>query len=139
MKWFLRCLVIIGLMASSAWAAGPNLTSTSTLTWDANVEPDLAGYRLYYSATSGGQTIPGTPSATEVAPSTTHLIGPITSGQYYAKITAYDQSGNESVESTEVPFVMEPLIPPPPILLHDPFSPFGISYHIRKGCHYVTC
>ena len=95
-----------------SWAVGPSTGPGSTLSWTANTEPDLAGYRIYYNNSPGGQTIPGPPNATILAPTTTHTLGAISDGQYYAKITAYDQSGNESAASSEVSFVFNGLFPP---------------------------
>jgi len=68
-----------------------------TLTWDANREPDLAGYRIYCGTVSKvyptNQTVPvGTTTAT---------IQPLGAPTYCA-VTAFDTSGNESPFSSEV-------------------------------------
>ncbi len=70
-----------------------------TLQWQANAEPDLAGYNLYRSTQSGGpytilnsSPIPGTSfSDTQTANGAT----------YYYAISAVDQVGNESGHSPE--------------------------------------
>jgi len=68
------------------------------LEWDANTEPDLAGYKLYYGFTSG---VYGTHfeagnrlewKAVQLEENTT----------YYFALTAYDTFGNESDYSNEV-------------------------------------
>ena len=47
MKKLLTALGIVLLLACPAWAMDV------TLQWDANTEPDLAGYKIYYDAESG--------------------------------------------------------------------------------------
>ncbi len=120
-KFFLVSLsgLMFCVLSISVNAAGPTMTETSTLDWTANTDLDIAGYRLYYSPTSEGQTIPGIADVIIPHPTVTHTLGTLVIGQYYVKITAYDQSGNESAASTEVPFVFaagepSPTIPLPP-------------------------
>jgi hypothetical protein len=73
---------------------------SATLTWDASIESDLGGYRVYYGETSGsydqakGQGI--------VVNGTTYTVNDLKSGvRYYFAVTAYDFSGNESDYSRE--------------------------------------
>lgn len=69
-----------------------------TISWDANSESDLAGYRLYRSTSSGGPYILVVDTT-----STSYVDSGLVSGTtYYYVITAYDTSGNESTYSTEV-------------------------------------
>lgn len=78
----------------------PPSSSSVTLTWNANVESDLAGYRVYRATSSGKYgaaiaTIQGnTPKyiATGLQFNTT----------YFFVVTAYDIAGNESAYSNEV-------------------------------------
>ncbi len=69
-----------------------------TLVWDANTEPDLAGYCVYvwnwnsklYSKTNVGHV-------------TTHKVSELKPGKnYFFAVTAYDISENESSFSNEV-------------------------------------
>ena len=75
-------------------------TSSITLTWNANTENDLAGYKIYRATTSGGY---GAPIATLPGNVTTYIASGLQLGTtYYFVITAYDSAGNESPHSNEV-------------------------------------
>src|SRR4030042_17810 len=70
------------------------------LAWDANSEPDLAGYKVYYGTAS---RVYGTPM--NVGNVTTYTVTGLTLGQtYYMAVTAFDNAtpANESGYSTEV-------------------------------------
>jgi hypothetical protein len=72
-----------------------------TLTWAANVEPDLAGYKIYVGTNSGTYSFSGSPFVTGKV--TSYTISNLPKGQtYYFAISAYDSAGNESVLSAEV-------------------------------------
>ena len=71
---------------------------SATLAWNANTEPDLAGYRVEFGTVSGN-------------PSTTVDVGNVTQRQftglqagvtYYFRVKAYNTSGDESTPSAEV-------------------------------------
>ena len=75
------------------------LAGSATLHWQANTEPDLAGYRIYYgtSSRSYGSYIPVDKDTTS------YTIKNLTEGRtYYFALTAVDTSGNESGYSQEV-------------------------------------
>jgi hypothetical protein len=76
-----------------------------TISWTANTETDLAGYKLYdqISLTSPF-TLKATygPQITSVACSSLNF----NAGQHYISLTAFDTSGNESTRSTELPFFL---------------------------------
>ncbi|MBX9659750.1 MAG: choice-of-anchor D domain-containing protein [Nitrospiraceae bacterium] len=75
-------------------------TSSATLTWNANTESDLAGYKIYRATTSGGY---GAPIATLQGNITTYIAAGLQSGTtYFFVITSYDSAGNESPRSNEV-------------------------------------
>ncbi len=91
----LLCLAIAFPQISFAQAP----TGLLTLTWDANTESDLAGYKVYRSTTSGTY---GAPIVTIQGNVTTYQATNLNIGQtYYFVITAYDTSGNESDFSNE--------------------------------------
>lgn len=74
--------------------------TSPTISWNANIESDLAGYRIYYGSSSGVYT-------SNVAVSnvtTSRVMSGITPIQkwYYFAVTAYDAAGNESSFSSEV-------------------------------------
>ena len=70
------------------------------LSWSINVEPDLAGYRVYRSAEEGGK-----PSllTLNLLPSPAYRDTSVQTGQHYwYTVTAVDQAGNESARSQPV-------------------------------------
>ncbi|VAX33570.1 hypothetical protein MNBD_NITROSPIRAE01-1408 [hydrothermal vent metagenome] len=70
---------------------------SAILSWDANSESDLSGYKVYFGTSSGSY---GTP--TTVGNVTTYTVPDLNTGTYYFAVTAFDTSGNESGFSTEV-------------------------------------
>lgn len=72
-----------------------------TLTWTANGEPDLAGYKIYVGTASGTYNVSGSPFVTGKV--TSYTVSNLPKGQtYFFAISAYDSAGNESVLSGEV-------------------------------------
>ena len=102
-----------------AWASLV-LAGNVTLSWDPVVHPDLSGYRIYWSDTSGQyadqQRSPDIPAGTE----TYTWTGDTTSKVYFVA-TAFSVYGEESDYSNEVHTLVEPgktknlrfSIPPP--------------------------
>lgn len=86
-------------------AIEPGATSTSTsliveLSWSINVEPDLAGYRVYRSNQEGSRGSLLTP---QLLPSPAYRDASVQSGQrYWYAVTAVDRTGNESAPSAAV-------------------------------------
>src|SRR6185436_19025327 len=76
----------------------PQPPDSAILTWNANSESDLAGYNVYWGTSTGAYGVPD-----HVGLSTTHTLSGLSSGQtYYFAVTAVDNSGNESIYSSEV-------------------------------------
>lgn len=76
----------------------PCMAAQVTLAWDANTDPAVAGYRLYYGYAS---RIYGSP--VDVGKVTQHTLTGIDDGkQSYFAVTAYDSNNNESAFSTEL-------------------------------------
>ena len=75
------------------------LAGQVTLAWDANTNPELGGYKLYYGQTSRNYT-----GSVDVGNQTIYSLTGLTAGQtYYFAVTAYDNLGlNESAFSSEV-------------------------------------
>ncbi|HHN65661.1 MAG TPA: fibronectin type III domain-containing protein, partial [Nitrospirae bacterium] len=84
-------ILLIGLSITVSFAY------TVTLSWDANTESDLAGYKVYYGTSSRNYT-----ETIDVGNTTTYQITGLSEGTYYFAVTAYDTSGNESDYSEEV-------------------------------------
>lgn len=80
-----------------------------TLTWDANSESNLAGYRVYYGTSSKAYT-----HTTDVGNITAYTLTNLSDGQtYYFAATAYDVYGNESGFSEEVAYTIDTQNKPP--------------------------
>lgn len=76
----------------------PKPPAKATITWDANSESDLAGYKIYYSQSP---MFPDEPI--RVGLITSYTIENLERGKtYYFSLTAFDTSGNESAKATMV-------------------------------------
>jgi len=76
----------------------PTTTASAGLSWTANTEPDLAGYKVYIGTQSGLYNPPIT-----LGTVTTYTATNLTSGKtYYFCISAFDSANNESPCSPEV-------------------------------------
>jgi len=77
-------------------------TNVANLSWDANTETDVVGYRVYYG-TSPGSYLQVRGAGIDVTSGTGYTVTGLTSGvRYYFVVTAFDGSGNESDYSREV-------------------------------------
>lgn len=74
------------------------LASGVSISWNRNLESDVAGYRVHYGTSSRDYR-----NTIDVGPFTSAVIDGLISGTtYYFAVTAYDMSGNESADSQEV-------------------------------------
>src|SRR3989449_147519 len=88
----------------------PALSSAAlvALAWDANTDPDLAGYKLYYGLSSGSYQL-----SVDVGNQTSYTLSGLLEGQiYYFAATAYNLSGSESGFSNEVSKAIPDVTPP---------------------------
>src|SRR5882724_9950305 len=87
-------------------AGSATTVRAATATWNANPEPDIAGYILSYGTSSGIYT-----QSINVGNVTTVLV-PLTPGQqYFFVVQAYNTSALVSPFSTEVSFSVDPGAP----------------------------
>ncbi len=76
----------------------PTTAGSASLTWTANTESDLAGYRVYVGTQSGVYAAPIT-----VGKVTAYQLNNLAKNTtYFISITAVDTAGNESLHSAEV-------------------------------------
>jgi fibronectin type III domain protein len=90
--------------ATSGGSAGvfPTGAGVATVTWDANTEPDVIGYRVYFG-TSAGNYQQARGAGIDVSGRTNYTVTGLASGmRYFFVVTAVDASGNESAFSREV-------------------------------------
>ena len=72
--------------------------ATVTLAWDANTEPDLAGYKIHYGTASHDYS-----HSIDVGDVTEYTLEDLDDGvTYYLAATAYDSENNESAYSMEL-------------------------------------
>ena len=90
----------IGVIVIGIISLFPSFCPAASLlvTWIANTDSDLAGYKVYYG------TQPGTyGTIADVQKATSYQISNVQNGStYYVVVTSYDNSGNESSHSTEI-------------------------------------
>jgi len=91
-----RALILAVVMVAACTLA---FGATVEVSWNANTESDLAGYKLYYGTASNTYGAP-----IDVGDVTRHTLtlSPSVGTTYYFAVSAYDTSGNESVRSQEV-------------------------------------
>jgi uncharacterized lipoprotein YddW (UPF0748 family) len=110
-RWtnFLNRLTGVNVAAPTLYSIGnPGSGTTVTATWKANIEPNLAGYRLYYAnsdALTGWSLAANettlTATTTSVTLDASQFVVPPSGNVYYFKLTAVVTDGtNPLVEST---------------------------------------
>ncbi len=108
--------VLLMFFAVDCFAIGGHGTITIhaqeiTLQWDANTEPDLAGYRLYQSDKSGP---PYNMVDVPISKDKTEITISVSDGQYYWVLTAFDTERLESDYSKEVSITVDTTPPAAP-------------------------
>lgn len=104
--WVLICFFQFAIIACASPDSAPTsetaaaTSETATLSWDANNEPDLQGYKIYLATISGGYGAPITTLPMDVTSYT--VTGLETGTTYFFSVTAYNSSGAESSFSNEV-------------------------------------
>src|SRR3989442_4778280 len=101
---FVACVLTVLCSLAPAVANAAQVT----LAWDANTDPDLAGYKLYYGLSSGSYQ-----SSVDVGNVTTYTLSGLLDGRiYYFAATAYNLSLAESGFSNEVRKAKAAVTPP---------------------------
>ena len=100
---------IIGILAALLLVSVLAQAASIQVTWNANTEPDLAGYKVYMGTAPG---VYGAPVDVGNVTAYTATLTPATGTTYYFALTAYDTSGNESVKSDEVSAFVPDSAPP---------------------------
>ena len=91
---FLTTFICLALLSPDGHSA------QVTLGWDANTDPSIAGYKIYYGESSGSYQV-----VTDAGMNTVYTISNLQSrSTYYFAATAYNTSGIESGYSNEVSY-----------------------------------
>lgn len=91
---------IVGLLLAGTFTALAQKYPSVSLTWDPELDPEVAGYRIYVGGASGDYT-----NAIDVGLFTSRTIPLLAgNGTYYFAVTAYNFDGLESDFSNEVNF-----------------------------------
>ena len=89
---------------------------TVIVSWDANTEPDLAGYKVYYGRSSKNYGASNGGGVVDAKLAREHTLNLQDNFTYYFAVTAYDTAGNESDLSAEVSATLGSVDKTPPSL-----------------------
>jgi hypothetical protein len=101
-------LLFSALFLLASLGPGSALAKNLTLAWDANIDTDVVGYKLYYKADSSSAPLNGTgalegPSPINIGKATTATLSGLADDRiHYITVTAYNSSGQESTYSNIV-------------------------------------
>jgi fibronectin type 3 domain-containing protein len=85
-------------MGQAALEETQGATGQVTLTWDASMDPDVGGYKVYYGTVSRDYDV-----SLDMGIWTSCTIASLEHGEtYYFAVTAYNNEGSESGYSNEV-------------------------------------
>lgn len=104
-RWLLLTRLVLVMLLGVPF---PGYAMTVALQWDANVEDDLAGYKVYYKSDLSASTFDGVGAVEGASPldvqnQTTATISGLDPNQSYTfAVTAYNTSGLESGFSNTV-------------------------------------
>lgn len=111
----LRLMVCLCILASLQPAL--LLAGALKVSWNANTEPDLAGYKIYHGKSSRNYTV-----SINVGKVTEYTVDQLSEGvAYFFVVTAYDLAGNESGYSQEVSAQ---------VLVDDRTPPAVVKFHV---------
>ncbi len=124
----LLALTVVFLGADPAWSA-----SLIRLTWSANTESDLAGYRLRYGTASGVYTL-----TTDLGKVTSYDIqGLDPTKTYYFVLHAFDYAGNVSLPSNEASGIPSVIAGPAPTVSSAIEVATTSIYILQSGQHTI--
>jgi len=126
---FLKVLLLLILVILTT--AFNSSAADVTIAWDANSDPDLAGYKFFYGASSGNYSF-----SKDVGNTTSYTVANLAEGEtYYFAAKAYDTSNNESDYSIELVYTL----PAPNSSPNTPAQPTGPSNgYVQTSYSYDT-
>jgi len=112
----MKKLMVIFTVLFSLVFVGNLFAAEVTFLWDANVEPDLAGYRIFEGTVSGTnpKLVADIPCPASDDTCTTYKYINVPDGTYYWVAYAYDEDGNVSGPSEEISLTIDTVAPGSP-------------------------
>lgn len=107
-NYMIGVVVAVLVLAGLKWGSDRFSTGESTLTWNANAESSLAGYKIYYGTAARKDTCPkdnkgGYENVIDVKKNTNYTVKNLKRNtKYYFSTTSYNADGKESCFSEEV-------------------------------------
>ncbi len=105
-------------------AHASSFASSTVLQWDADTDPSVTGYKVYYQADSSTQPFQGAAPIDALNQTTATISGLDPAHAYYFAVTAYNASGTESSYSNVTNI---PELTPPTISLSSPVNNTTVS------------
>ena len=104
-KWSIMTLILALIVTTLSTLHAAEVT----LAWDPNLEPDIAGYRLYYGQPPGTEA-----GAIELGNFTTYTVEDLTEGAtYFFYVTCHSTMGLESEPSNTIEYTVPGTVPDP--------------------------
>jgi Fibronectin type III domain len=118
------------LAVSLALAAPAHASQSVSIAWNAESDPNVAGYAVYLGATNGTYT-----SRFDVGTNTQITVSSLGEGQtYYFAVAAYDSARMEGTKSTGIPYLVPGLVRA--VFSAGPGSPMNISFPVANAHWY---
>ena len=139
--WFKKFGVGVGAVLMSLFICSfAKAASSLSLDWNANTDPSVAGYNVYYGSASGVYT-----NVINVGNSTHTVVDGLVEGQtYYFAVTAYTFDGIESDFSNEYVYIVPGRLtltqgasPGSPMQIRFPVAP-GHWYELQESVDLVS-
>ena len=114
-KYLSRVILFVSMLAVLFFGIGIAKAADVTLEWDANTEPQLAGYNVFQAERVGDHSTAFILIGAVDYNTTTYVILEVdTTKNWTWQVTAFDEAGNESRVSNMVELVDKtPPMPPP--------------------------